>query len=423
MKNVPAKAKNPWHIIALMVLAGEAIFLIPFVLPRVFRPTVLDVFNLTNVELGTCFSIYGIVAMVSYFLGGALADRFKPNILMAVALLMTAAGGIVLASYPSYFTLKMLYGYWGFTTILLFWAAMIKATRLWGGSAKQGRAFGFLEGGRGLVAVAVAIFGVLIFATFIPEDLQNATLVDRQSAFKQVIYGASGFVTLVGLLLLLFMHSKKDDTAKTEPNRSMTVWSQVGTTIQLPAVWLLMIIICCAYFGYKSTDIFSQYAKEVMLYDEVKAAKVGTLVLILRPIMGVLVGLFADRILHSKALLGGFVLMTIGASVFASGIIGPTMTAGFALSILFTAMAVYALRALYFAVMEQGKIPIHLTGTAVGLMSVAGYTPDIFAGPLMGYFLDNSTGAVGHQQVFGVLAGFAIIGGIATYIFQKRVAK
>jgi hypothetical protein len=31
-----------------------------------------------------------------------------------------------------------------------------------------------------------------------------------------------------------------------------------------------------------------------------------------------------------------------------------------------------------------------LTGTAVGLVSLTGYTPDIFAGPAMGYLLDNS---------------------------------
>jgi sugar phosphate permease len=42
-----------------------------------------------------------------------------------------------------------------------------------------------------------------------------------------------------------------------------------------------------------------------------------------------------------------------------------------------------------------------LTGTAVGLVSLQGYTPDIFAGPAMGYLLDNSQGEQGHQHVFG----------------------
>ncbi|MBT4188509.1 MAG: MFS transporter, partial [Gemmatimonadales bacterium] len=69
-------------IVALMV-AGESVFLLPFVLARVFRPTFLDVFEITNLELGTAFSLYGIVAMAAYFAGGPLADRFSARRLMA----------------------------------------------------------------------------------------------------------------------------------------------------------------------------------------------------------------------------------------------------------------------------------------------------------------------------------------------------
>jgi nitrate/nitrite transporter NarK len=60
-----------------LVIAGEAIFFLPFVLARIFRPTLLDHFGITNTEIGIWFSVYGIVAMISYFLGGALADRFS----------------------------------------------------------------------------------------------------------------------------------------------------------------------------------------------------------------------------------------------------------------------------------------------------------------------------------------------------------
>ena len=100
----------------------------PFVIVRIFRPTFLDVFQLNNFELGTLYSSYGIVALLSYVYGGTLADRYPPGKLMATALTMTAAGGIYLAQFPSYLSLQWLYGYWGFSTIFLFWSAMIKAT-------------------------------------------------------------------------------------------------------------------------------------------------------------------------------------------------------------------------------------------------------------------------------------------------------
>ena len=135
-----------------LIIAGEAIFFLPFVLARIFRPTLLVVFDISNTELGIWFSIYGIVAMISYFFGGTLADRFQVRYLMAFALWFTSVGGLIMSFIPPSGTMKALYAFWGFTTICLFWAAMIRATREWGGAGFQGRAFGWLEGGRGAVA-------------------------------------------------------------------------------------------------------------------------------------------------------------------------------------------------------------------------------------------------------------------------------
>ena len=70
-------------------------------------------------------------------------------------------------------------------------------------------------------------------------------------------------------------------------------------------------------------------------------------------------------------------------------------------------------------VMEKGKIPLVLTGTAVGLISLIGYTPDIFAGPAMGYLLDNSPGITGHKHVFWMLASFSFVGSIAAWIYFR----
>ena len=57
--------KGSFLSITLLILSGELIFLLPYVLARVFRPTFLEVFNLTNLELGSLFSIYGTVAILS----------------------------------------------------------------------------------------------------------------------------------------------------------------------------------------------------------------------------------------------------------------------------------------------------------------------------------------------------------------------
>ncbi|RLD18922.1 MAG: MFS transporter, partial [Bacteroidetes bacterium] len=198
---------------------------------------------------------------------------------------------------------------------------------------------------------------------------------------------------------------------------------QIREVLRLPAVWLLMIIILCAYVGYKITDVFSLYAQDVMQYDQLQSAQVGTLLLFIRPVIGIAIGLLADRARPTLWLALSFAISFFGALLFASGLITDSETLLFFISILIVATGVYAARSLYFAVMESGQIPLVLTGTAVGLISLVGYTPDIFAGPAMGYLLDQSPGAEGHQHVFMMLALFSFMGGIAAWYYYLLYGK
>ncbi|WP_047245939.1 MFS transporter [Maribacter thermophilus] len=413
--------KVPWYYLFMLILAGESVFILPFVLQRVFRPTVLKVFNLDNVQLGLCFSVYGFVALVSYLFGGPLADRFPPRKLIAMALWLTALGGLLFATFPDYSTLQLLYGFWGFTTIFLFWSPMIKATRVWGGHRSQGKAFGLLDGGRGLVGALFGTMGVMVFSFFMVNELDQASLEESRSAFRYVILTSSGIVTVVGALVWMFMKLPPQVEKKIIVER-ITV-SQVKEVLALPSVLLLMVIILCAYVGYKITDVFSLYAQDVMLYNEVASAQVGTFLLFARPFVGILIGVLADRSRPVLWLFIGFVIAFFGALVFALGIVVNVSWLLFLLSILVVAIGVYSVRALYFSVMQSGKIPLLYTGTAVGLISLVGYTPDIFAGPAMGYLLDTSPGLKGHRHVFWMLAVFYFVGGMAAYRYFRLYGK
>ncbi len=181
----------------------------------------------------------------------------------------------------------------------------------------------------------------------------------------------------------------------------------------------MMTIILCAYFGYKATDIFSLYAKDVMGYDDIESAKIGAFLLYIRPITGITIGLLADRTRASLWIVIGFAIMLISSIVFASGVISDTTLFLFFFSIISMAVGVYAVRVLYFAIMEEVQLPLAITGTAVGFMSVVGYAPDIFAGPLIGLLLDNSPGELGHQHVFLVMSGFTLVGLLTAIMFYK----
>ena len=404
-----------------MILSGELIYILPYFLPRVFRPTFLAVFDLNNLELGSLFSVYGSVAFFSYIFGGTFADKFLPRKLIATSLILTSLGGFVLMYYPSFMILQILYGYWGFTTVFLFWGAMIKGTRIWGGSQNQGQAFGFLDGGRGLTAALMGSVGVFIFSFFLPEDVIFSSIKERQDAFQSVILFSSIMVALIGVLVYFFMKTKTEKGVFQSDNTHSL--NNILAVLKLETVWLLMIIILCAYFGYKVTDIYSLYASDVMGYDEVNSANIGSLQLYLRPIACFAIGFLADKTNGISWIIKGFFVMLTGSVLFASGILVADQYILFFISLIILALGTYAIRALYFAILKEGDISLALTGTAVGVISLSGYTPDIFAGPLMGYFLDKFPGIEGHQYVYAFLGLFSIIGLIASSRFARITKK
>jgi MFS family permease len=413
-------SKGSFLSILLLIISGELVFILPYLLSRVFRPTFLDVFNLTNTELGSLFSVYGTVALFSYIFGGSLADRYLPGKLIAISLLLTSLGGLVIATFPSLLIMQIIYGYWGFTSVFLFWSAMIKATRIWGGNKNQGQAFGFLDGGRGLVAGVMGTLAVFIYSFFIESDVQLNSIEERQNAFRYVILFSSLIVALASVLVYFFLDVKPDE--KKVFNSSVYSLTAIWKVLKLESVWLLMIIILCAYFGYKVTDIYSLYSSEVMNYNEIDSANIGSLQLYLRPMACVLFGFLADRSKSSVSwIIIGFIIMLFGSALFATGMIKSHLNLFFLISIVVLAIGTYAIRALYFAAMQEGKISLSLTGTAVGVISLTGYTPDIFAGPLMGYYLDQFPGLLGHQYIFIYLLGFSVIGLMCSLRFSRII--
>ena len=420
LKDQPIK-KGSVLSITLLILSGELIYLLPYVLPRIFRPTFLEVFNLNNLQLGSLFSVYGIIALLSYVYGGVISDKFQPKKLMSYSLFFTSFGGLVLASYPSYFVLQILYGYWGFTTVFLFWGAMIKATRVWGGTDNQGQAFGFLDGGRGLVAASMGSLGILIFSVFLINDIELTSLTERKEAFRYVILFSSFMIFLTGLWVLFFMDSNQKDQKNNVI--SSNSFSNIKTVLKIQSVWLIMIIIISAYVGYRVTDIYSLYASDVMFFNQIEAANVSSLQLYLRPLVCILIAMLADKSSYIYFIIFGFVTMLIGSTIFAFGIVQLNMNFVFYLSLIIVATGTYAIRALYFSIMQEGRIPLLLTGTAVGLISVVAYTPDIFAPPIFGYFLDKYPGLLGHQYVFTISVLFSILGLLASIKFANLFKK
>jgi sugar phosphate permease len=400
----------------ILILASELVFSLPFHLARFFRPAFLDVFNLSNTNLGDIFAIYGVMAMISYFLGGMIADKVSARKLMAVSLLLTASGGLYMSTVPSLLGMTLLYGYWGITTIFLFWAAMIKATKEWGGDYTQGKAFGLLEGGRGLLASLLSAIAIVIFASFLPTQINLASAAERLNGFRSIILFYSALTGIGAILVWTLLPDSQTDANNKEFSINLKKLTQV---LSNRLVWLHAGIIICAYSTYKGLDNMALYAYEVIGMNEVDAATLFTYASLTRPIAAIFAGILADRIIASRVILLMFCMLIFSFSsfIFIDGS-APWVTVVF-INIFVTFFAVFAIRGIYFALIHEINTPSQITGTTIGIVSFVGFTPEIFFGSISGRILDANPGLVGHQNYFIFLTIIASIGIGTTWLLRK----
>ena len=370
-----------------------------------------DAFGFSKTQIGILSATFGFTSLVGYIPGGWLADRISSRKLMSVALMITSAGGFVFSTLPSFEICIFLYGFWGLVTACVFWSALIKATREWGSKNEQGRAFGFLEGGRSFFDMTSATILVLIFAWRGAGD----------TALSEVIL-LLALSTLV--LAVLVWTTMKDDVEQGDNVQEYRLTLNVAGIIEvlkLPMVWLIAIIIMTAYTGLWGAIFFTPYATEVYELGDVLGGAIGTGKLWVAFFAAIAAGYLADKIGCAKAVLGFFVLMTSGFLVFGLVPGSPTLVPFLLINVTLIAVAVYALRGIYFSLLEQGGIPMAVTGTAIGFVSVIGYSPDIFMPIIGGMILDANPGAGGYQTLFLVVTAFCFLGLIAAYVVYRKI--
>ena len=72
-----------------------------------------------------------------------------------------------------------------------------------------------------------------------------------------------------------------------------------------------------------------------------------------------------------------------------------------------------------FATVEEAHIPRYLMGTAVGIISIMGYSPDGFINTLFGNWLDTY-GDAGHHYIFAFLIGMCVVGSFFCWLIMRR---
>ena len=86
------KTARNFITILLIAAGGAIIYGLPY-FRYDYYDAYLEVYHLTNTQMGVFGSIFGVFGMISYLFGGYLADRVSIRLLLTVSLVGTGLGG------------------------------------------------------------------------------------------------------------------------------------------------------------------------------------------------------------------------------------------------------------------------------------------------------------------------------------------
>ena len=236
-----------WMSLLVLCCGTGVIFQLPYIRNTFYVPLV-EALNLTNEEFGLLSTSYATVSMICYFFGGWIADRVSPRKLLTISFISTGLVGLVFSTFPGYGTMRVIFALFGVTTVLTYWSALIKAVRGLGDSSEQGRLFGILEGGRGVVSAA---------AVFILLALFNA-LGGGKFGLSWVIRSYSLMAIVVGIALWFLIKDTKEDV-----DRGVSLLQQIKSVLLMPKMWMICLIIFTAYSIYAIISFLPPYMVSV----------------------------------------------------------------------------------------------------------------------------------------------------------------
>jgi nitrate/nitrite transporter NarK len=401
-----------WLIMVVLSFSGGIIFLLPFLFEVYYR-SVADALGLTNTEMGILFSAFGVTSLIVYFPGGWLADRISPRKLMTSSLLTTGLGGLWFATLPTYEIVVAIHIFWGVSITLLFWGAMIRVTRNWAPPDQQGKAFGVLETLRGIGEAST--HSVLLFVF--------AWLGSTEQALTVVITQLSLVIIALGVLSWFVIEDVSRDGASNNEMASVTL-RDIIAVLKMPVIWLIAIVVLCAYCAYWGSFTTTPYSSDIFMTTVAVAGVISVGRMWLKPIAALIAGFVADAFGIAVSVAVLFAVLVVCFSTI--GLISPEpgMLPVALINVAIVALAVFALRGIYFALLEEGGVPLAVTGTAGGIISAIGFTPDVFMPLFFGVITDSYPGADGYRYFDLVTSGFCAVGLVAaTTIYFRYVRK
>ena len=401
--------------LATVVVAAGAIYPLIY-LRQNFEVSILESFGITIGQLSQCYSLIGVIFVLTYVPSGWLADRVSPRLLVVFSLTMTGLLGLWFSSMPSFGALQIIFAGWGIATGLTFWSSHIKVVTLLAKHNEQGRFFGILDGGRGLVEAALATIAVAWFAYGI-----GTRRIATDLALQQVIYMYVTFLLVLAPIVYFALDDNRPDDSS-HKKADINFLADIKVILGKEEVWLSAFCILAGYQLFWATYSFSAYMQQNFGMTAVTVGSITVAKLWMRPIGAATAGFAGDYLDREKVLA---TLLVAAAAALAGIAVLPTSASIIALLgvVLLVGILTYAVRGIFWATLDSCNIPARIKGLAIGAISLIGYSPDIYLPLINAALLEKYPGQTGYSIYFTGIAFVGLLGAAAAWRLKTIVAR
>jgi len=278
---------------------------------------------------------------------------------------------------------------------------------------QQGRFFGILDGGRGLIEALLATMAIALFAYILSQDA-NAT----QLALKQVIYLYVGVLLVVSPLVYWLLDDLEESAAVTEETANSVFLDDLRNVLSRREIWLCAICIVCGYQLFYATYSFSAYLQQNFSLTAVMVGYITVAKLWMRPIGGIAAGFIGDWANPEKVL---SILLVMASCALALMAFVPASSAALLMIavVLLIGLLTYGVRGLYWATLGGCNVPNKIKGLAIGIISMIGYFPEVYLPLLSAPLIENYPGGLGYKIYYLIVSAAGLLGAYAAYLLSR----
>lgn len=404
---------NKWMKLCFLILGGGTIFKLSSMKDVFYVPMQAD-WGLTNTQIGFGFTAYAAVQTIGLFSSLYIADRFSKKILLPAGLIGVGLCGAYLTTLPPFSGYLIAFGAMAFFGEVVYWPVLLKAVRLLGNRDEQGRMFGFLEAGRGVVDVLIASGALFVFVQF----------GEGKAGMQAGLVYYTLITIIVGIITYFIVDADDRTIPQDDEDVNKQIFKGINNVVKSPNLWLASFCIFFVYSAYCGLTYFIPFLKDIYALP---VALVGAYGIInqygLKMVGGPVGGYLADKISHSPViyLKWTFLISAVAMLLFIqlphdsmNVYLGMTATLGFG-------AIIFSQRAIFFAPMDEIGTPREFAGSAMAFGCIIGYMPSMFAYTLYGSLLDSFSGIQGYNYVFSVMVAFSLLGFICATLLTRRM--